>query len=319
MWIALYHIPMKTSIPVLGFLQEIGYGGVDIFVYLSGYGVYKSLEKDDNAYRFLKRRLRRLMPSFKPFIVVWMIIRYITYQLYITEIAGNLTMTGWWNGSSNQFNWYVDGILLFYLLAPYLYGVLKSGKKLVLSSIMSLSVTLVISIVFWHGILLTAMSRLPIFTLGMIVSASDKNGIDDILKSTWFRILLCISSVFGFAILYYLLFIQDFVDRWHYGLWWYPFLVIVPGLVYILGLLCDALGKMSIGKVLLKLLECFGKASFEIFLIHIFVFESAGAKCIEGKLQWCLLFIISFVIGCGYYCVVSWVKQTALTNGVEQN
>lgn len=290
LWVVLYHIPVHTSISVLKFIQDIGYGGVDIFVFISGYGVYKSLDRDDNAYRFMARRLKRLLPSYIPFIIVWMIIRYITYQLYVTEIAGNLTMTGWWNGSANQFNWYIDGIILFYLIAPYVYGMLKGNRKLLIYVVL-VTVAMLISVAFWHGILLTAMSRLPLFIIGMII-ASDS---DNRALCTSYK-LLNILMLLGFVILYYFL-NQNRFDRWHYGLWWYPFILITPGLIYDIGAIGTRMCNVSILKSIRGLICGLGEASFEIFLIHIFVLETAESREIQGNLIWFILCVFSVCAG----------------------
>ena len=41
-------------------------GSVDIFVFLSGFGIYHSLSKNDDPLRFFQRRMSRLLPSYLP-------------------------------------------------------------------------------------------------------------------------------------------------------------------------------------------------------------------------------------------------------------
>jgi len=309
-WVALYHIPTHTTIPVLRYFQDIGYGGVDIFIFVSGIGIYRSLENDSDVVSFLGRRLKRLLPSYIPFIILWMVVRFITYQIFLTEVLGNITMTGWWNGSGNQFNWYVDGILLFYLLAPYIHGILSNSnndrEQLCYASLLLL-LAFVISLSFLHGKLLMAMSRLPLFVLGMIV-ASEKDCISRFLKGRIMWGVWTAISVLGMVALYYILYIQDRLDRWHYGLWWYPFILIAPGLAWSLGIIGDAFRKCDCGKVISQFVGELGKASFEIFLWHLFVFESARAMCIEGRLIWICLFIVAFVAGYGYYLLINGIS-----------
>ena len=310
LWVALYHIPNHTSIPIFRFLQDIGYGGVDIFVFISGFGVYMSLKKDSDAGSFLGRRLKRLLPSYMPFIILWMIVRYVTYQLYLTEVCGNLTMTGWWNGSGNQFNWYVDGILIFYILAPYIYGIINktdSKQVSVFVAIGLMAVALLISLSFLHGQLLMAMSRLPLFVLGMLV-ASNKDGVSRFLNGKAMWATWTIVSLLGFAVMYYFLYVQDRFDKWHYGLWWYPFILIVPGLVWNLGIVGDALKKLNLGEKFASFVGELGKASFEIFLWHLFIFETAQAKWIEGNAVWIGLFLAAFIVGYAYYKIVNIVS-----------
>lgn len=301
LWIALYHIPMHTSFAGLKFIQDIGYGGVDIFVFVSGFGIYMSLERDSDAFSFLVRRMKRLLPSYIPFIIIWMLVRFITYQIYITEICGNLTMTGWWNGDANQFNWYIDCILLFYIASPYIYGAIKRSSNnwillLVLSGLISLS--------FLHGQLLMAMTRLPLFVLGMVVADARCKFITE---TTYGFLIMNIITVLGFVLLYMCLYVQDRMDKWHYGLWWYPFILITPGLIWDIGLLGEKFLRVSFLKPLYVLISNLGKASFELFLLHLFIFETAQAKGVKGNTAWILLFVSAFVIGYGYHIMIDFI------------
>lgn len=299
-WVALYHMTCHNSLPVLGFLQDVGYGGVDIFVFISGFGVYYSLKKNPDAFSFLSKRLGRLLPSYLPFILVWMVVRFVTYQLYLTEVCGNLTMTGWWNGDANQFNWYVDGILLFYILAPYIYGALNKNRKLdIVVAPALIGLAFIVSLAFLHGQLLMAMSRLPLFIMGMVLAWSSYKLLDGkaLCIAIW-----NVAMLFGFLVLYYLLRMQDAIDKWHYGLWWYPFIMIVPGLVLDLGLLGDVLSK---AKGVYGFIEQLGCASFEIFLWHLFIFETAQSKNVEGVGIWIVLFIVAMLAGYGYYRLIN--------------
>lgn len=305
-WVALYHIPSHTALPIVHFLQDIGYGGVDIFIFVSGFGIYYSLKKNSDTTAFLKRRMLRLLPAYLPFVLIWMVVRYVSYQLYFTEICGNLTMSGWWNGDGNQFNWYIDAIVLFYILSPYIYGLLVDDSKCMnkdtnkyIKLATMIIVSFIISFAFLHGQLLMAMSRLPVFILGMIVGyTSNDEKLNAVFTNKWTYCLLLIVMIMGFGLMYYCLYLQDRLDKWHYGLWWYPFVLIVPGLTLVLG---------KIGEWLqcLKIIQLIGDASFEIFLWHLFIFETAQAKHIEGTVIWIILYVTAFCAGILYHMIVS--------------
>lgn len=120
--IALFHsgIEIENS-KIVQFLIKVGYGGVDIFFFLSGIGVWYSLEKDRSISSFYKRRAQRVLPAYIPFIILWFwIVRYdtvnaegiSTYIQRIQEFFGNITMVGWINGLENQFNWYIQALVL---------------------------------------------------------------------------------------------------------------------------------------------------------------------------------------------------------------
>lgn len=41
------------------------------------------------------------------------------------EIAGNYLCIGWFWGLDNQFNWYMNGIWITYLLAPFFFNIVE--------------------------------------------------------------------------------------------------------------------------------------------------------------------------------------------------
>lgn len=57
LWIVFFHSGLE--ILVLHFVKMSGYGGVDIFVFSSGIGCFYSLDKDQDAERFMIRRIKK--------------------------------------------------------------------------------------------------------------------------------------------------------------------------------------------------------------------------------------------------------------------
>lgn len=323
LWIGIYHIPLRTQIPVLHFINDSGYGGVDFFIFLSGFGLYYSLKKtDDNGkldiYAYIKRRALRLLPSYIPFIIVWMIVKKISHRIYITEIFGNLTWSGWWNGDENQFNWYIDLLLLIYIIAPIIYSIITRVSKQFTAIILMFIFVIMVGIAFFHGQLIQAMSRLPIFVLGMsLPSLSDSSNVPEnsadttnkkithLLFSKWVWIVL---SVLGVALLVLCRF-QTLLDCWHYGLYWYPFFLIVPGITILLCALARVLDKRKFGSLIVRGISELGKASFEIFLFHLGVFEFFQLKGTYNLNFWIPTYIISFAVGYVYYRLVNRVRK----------
>ena len=66
LWIALLHASMWFPIEPINWLKLIGQGGVDIFLFLSAFGLYYSYQKDDNKIHFWKKRFMRVIPIFIP-------------------------------------------------------------------------------------------------------------------------------------------------------------------------------------------------------------------------------------------------------------
>ena len=80
---------------------------------------------------------------------------------------------------------------------------------------------------------------------------------------------------------------------WPYGLWWYPFVLIVPGLAMNLGLVAEFLSQYRVGKLFRNVIDTIGNASFEIFLWHIAVFEFVKPRFEMSAVKWtCLLIAV---------------------------
>ena len=308
LWVVLYHIPEECTLPVIGFIKNAGYGGVDIFIFLSGFGSFYSLKKNEDALSFLKRRLIRLFPSYLLFITIFMIVQKVTSKLYFTEICGNLTMTGWWAGTPDQFNWYIDCIILFYILAPYIFGVIKRGTGKILATTLMILFAFLISIGFMHSQQLIAMVRLPIFILGFAFA-----GVECKLTEKRFAIIFWnIVGVIGWGLLVFFM-NQATIDNWHYGTYWYPFFLIVPGLVIDLSLLGSILESNVITSKIKSFFMIMGTASFEIYLWHILIFEKilpgVSLPMNTGVLGSLLSVIVSLIIGYAYFKLISFLKS----------
>ena len=314
LWIMLFHFTDYTSVFELNFFRNTGYGGVDIFILLSGFGCYHSLKKDDDTLSFFSRRLFRLLPSYIPFIIIYMAVRTVTGSIYGTEVIGNLMMTGWWNGSPNQFNWYIDAVILYYLLAPVICLWLKRTDRPLLTSCALMVIAYLVSLSFTHGSLLIAICRLPVFVLGAVFARYlDKDAADMKIPEAVIVVVSNILMPIGFILVHYLVFTQDKWDKWRYGLFWYPFILIVPGLIIDLGYIGKFAEKTKVTDMIIKIIGQIGKASFELFLIHMFVYELAAYKSdalsLDAKWKWYVIYLIALLLGYGYYRLVKAVTD----------
>lgn len=313
-WIAIYHIPLKTSIPVLHFINDTGYGGVDFFVFVAGFGMYYSLAKSDSnglidLHSYIKRKMLRFLPSYLPFIFVWMIVKKILHRIYMTEVFGNLTMTGWWNGAENQFNWYIDLMLLLYIIGPLIYAIIVNTTHVLRNAVLVLLLMFMMGVSFFHGQLILAISRLPIFVLGMLMAVITENGMDTEAEEKLCKLIECrwiwyILSVIGIAILYVCR-IQTRLDCWHYGLYWYPFFLIVPGVSVLFTDIADVFSGRKATMAIVNFISEIGKASLEIFLFHLAIFEFMQLKGTYTLGIWIIAYVIAFVTGYGYYRIVN--------------
>ena len=96
------------------------YGGVDLFFFLSGVGCFFSWRRDRDPAAFLRRRALRILPSYLPFILVWLALQAAKSGITPAAVLVNLLGVQGFVKIEPAFNWYVSALWLSYLLTPWL-------------------------------------------------------------------------------------------------------------------------------------------------------------------------------------------------------
>lgn len=117
LFIILFHIPLPRSDMFFG-LRRCGNIGVDMFLFLSGIGLWYSWLKQPSFSNFYKRRLLRIFPT-------WLVISSVYYlQRFDFETGDYLDLVldiiinwGFWLHDELSF-WYIPAIMMLYLWAP---------------------------------------------------------------------------------------------------------------------------------------------------------------------------------------------------------
>jgi len=313
LWVVWFHSDLFCTQPVLSTIRKFGYGGVDIFFFLSGMGVYQSLSRNSNIIDYYKRRITRIMPIYLFFITGWTFVTNVDKLLAFSvenlwEILqcylGNIFMTGWFFDIEGQFNWYVQALMWFYFIAPAIYGYLKqnmSEKKKVAGLFVAL---LCIQLTALEHFTLMAVCRLILFIMGMLVTRYG-------LEEKEIRIspfLLWGFFVIGVGLLLYCN--QELPEYMvTYGLWWYPFILITPGFIIGLTRLLSLLEKTTLGRIACRLFCEMGKCSFEIYLIHIpFFVYLPKLFPVKGDIEWLITVITAIGMGVLFKKVWDYIK-----------
>ncbi len=300
--VVMFHVRARSwcpEDPVSQFLNTIisgGYGGCDIFLFLSGFGLAFSLNRDGNYLRYIGRRVYKLFPAYYPFILVFIASMMFLKGMTVLEALGNLTFTGFWLKQNMQFNWYVQSVMVFYLLAPAAYQLMKrldfGWKGLLAVAVISL----VSQLLFWGEYQLIAISRVPVFLLGLYFGGLKKER----LGWSW-KNLLALTMVLVAGIVFWRWSIPYLT--WENGLYWYPFLLIAPALCLLLAWLRPYWLKVKPLAAVDRLICLCGVCSFEIYLIHDFVFEWLLVH-IQGNLFWLIMAPVCTALGIGYHYLI---------------
>ena len=170
--------------------------GVDIFLFLSGVGLYYSYTKKKQSYgEFEKKRLVRILPYY--FVIAGT--TYLMYDIIMNhftagKLLSDLLFVTWFREGNTRY-WYILAIVVFYLLFPSLYRFVHTGKNGLLKVIL-------FSIIWWTLVetvckfipdaatFRIALARLPIFVIGVCFGKLSFNK-TEIRKRTAVILVLC--------------------------------------------------------------------------------------------------------------------------------
>lgn len=311
LWIMLYHSGISFDALPFNAVKAPGYGGVDICLFASGMGCFTSLTKNSDILDFMKRRFMRIAPTYAAFMVLWLIYAKVTANIGAGVALGNILGIRYLANADDAFNWYISALILLYIAAPYFKAIIdRTGTR---GYVLTLVIMLAASLVFWNnGTYIIIVTRVPIFFIGMLAGklCADK---DAAVKPMHVG-LLCGASAVGFALLY--VFHRCFDTLlWSCGLYWYPFILITPGLCLVISCFARLLTKSGWSAWLEKFLAVIGKYSFELYLLHIPVFFVAEAVIVKFGLEkytnilWAAVFA-AMPLGC--LCFKLYMKLLAM-------
>lgn len=174
LWVMLFHAyEFHFGVGLLDAFKELGFGGVDMFILLSGLGLYGSLvrRRDEPLRKYFLRRCGRILPTY------WLVVGL--YSLWL-RLQGRISLSvGLWSMSTlhywfripGSFNWYVPAILALYLLAPFWVRLLERSchKELWTALTYFLSYGLYrLSIPFHLNYMEDFLYRIPTFAVGLL-------------------------------------------------------------------------------------------------------------------------------------------------------
>ena len=264
-WMIIYHTDFSFHFMPFDFIKSLGYGGVDICFFASGLGCYFSLNKDADVLRFMKRRLLRLAPAYLAFMVFWLIGRAFIVGVSFPVVLGNLLGIQNFTGLGGDFNWYISALLLFYILAPYFKRMVDSLRGGALA--LAFALLVLCSVPFWGAYnYLISVSRLPIFFIGIYAGKLCSQRDRALTRRESAAILSAMAL--GMA---WLLVVQKFFrgSLGNRGMYWYPFILITPGLCLCLSWAALKAEKLRALSWIRRALDVVGKYSFELYLVHV--------------------------------------------------
>ncbi|MCD7998120.1 MAG: acyltransferase [Clostridiales bacterium] len=152
----------------------LGSTGVDIFLFLSGMGLYFSLKKSWDLKRFFQRRCKRLLlPYFVFGTIYWIVLDLLIIKTDIGLFLSDLFTISFWTRGEPHF-WYVSFLLICYALYPLIFKIIDDNsrkhrfRKEIVLAIISCVIVGFISVFFpdWYEMVEISLCRILVFLLG---------------------------------------------------------------------------------------------------------------------------------------------------------
>ena len=268
--VVFFHAPYRFTSSILKNIHLFGYGGVDIFVFSSGLGCAFSYFRTNNLYRYMKKRLLRVYPSYILFMLAWIPgYCYFFGQMPPRFMIGNLLGIQHFAISQYAINWYFPFIVLIYFFSPFIIEVIQRVKK-IYQFLIIIFVLMLFPVPFYgHIDYIIMAARLPIYAIGVYLALHFDQ---DQKVSKKMVALLGTALIFGLILLKYFHRTYDYVYLYRFGLWWFPFIFITPGLCFLISWFCEKLSviNLKLSEIITGLLSYIGSISLELYLIHIY-------------------------------------------------
>lgn len=275
--VMLFHQYFTSVIP-FNLFHNFGSWGVDVFLFLSGMGIVRSLNNNSLKVYYL-RRLKRILPS----CILCGSIKYSIFLLLGSSVAilkEVLNIGGW---SLLSFDlWFIPSIIILYTISPILHWLIKYwlNPLVLLTTIIFFINGIFISPQIGYewmspiGIFAWTTSRLPVFLLGMYIAN----------KNYWWNRNLFFSYLF--LVIALCLKILDKSGTSFQGINDCILFALMIGMPALIKLNLKVLRKLS--PMLLSLVNFFGKYSLELYLVHEFIFWTLKILC-KDVCVWILL------------------------------
>lgn len=242
--------------------------GVDIFLFLSGVGLYYSFTKKKTKYiDFQKKRIVRLFPLY--FVIAgitYFISDLIINNLGIGKFLRDLFFVSWFTEASTRY-WYILAIAVFYLVFPFLYKYIHGGsngfvKAIIFSICWYIAVEALCYFIPGVSSFRIALERLPIFTIGIYCG---KLSYDSVKLKNYVIIVAWILGFFLFGVFKTSLF-SNIAEPFYYPVRAFLSLSIIITVIAFFELLKSRMGKLH--SMLVMVFSWFGSVTLELYLLH---------------------------------------------------
>ena len=301
LFVILFHVSLSRDDPFYG-LRRCGNVGVDMFLFLSGVGLWFAWTKQPSVRTFYRRRLLRILPTWLLVAGVFYGADYLGQRRFSTDIIdliGDVTVNwDFWLHDELTF-WYVPAIMMLYLFAPHYMRLITRHPLYrwlpLLMVVWCVMVQWVLPIHRAVGHIEIFWSRVPIFFIGINMGRSVKEQ-RTLEGSALWLLLLAFAMTFGTSV---------YLEQVNHG----RFPLFVERMLYIP---FTVTGVLLLNYVFSRLPQCVnrflrlvGALSLEVYLLHV---QFVLLHIEPYRLGYWLTFLLTVAIT----LPLAWLLQTTL-------
>ena len=240
--------------------------GVEIFLFLSGMGLFYSMKKNSNVLQFYSKRFRRVLIPYLMFgLIYWIINDFVLLQRDFGQFISDFFLITVWTEGVRRF-WFISFILILYIVFPLFFHMLDTTRKnrgVIFVLLMAICVTACALLASLapdvYGNIELAICRLPAFLFGVYYGGKIYNG-EKFGILEWILIPLgLVIRVLTFAVRYQWL---PRLFEWNIR---YETCLFAVSLLFVLAILLAKLHCAPLNKAL----STVGTYSFELYITHV--------------------------------------------------
>lgn len=291
-----------SNLIVFGYYKMISSLGVEVFIFLSGLGLFYSMSNNSNVIRFYEKRVKRLIvPYVFVGIIFWGVFDLILNKEGITRFIKDFTFVTFFTEGQRTI-WFIGVIFIFYLVFPLVYKLILSQAGVIKTLILIIGIYGInYSILqLWPNIYYNieiGIMRFPIFILGALCAYLIKNDVQNQNK-----IMIFFAIAIGLA----LKLADVFVDMPQY---WSRIITTFYAIALIL-IVCIIVDKLHWQKFN-SAMEKVGEYSLELYMIHVClrkIMKSMGVYTCEFPIYIGII-MISIILSVFLHMIISAIEK----------
>lgn len=259
------------NIVINGYYHLIGSIGVEIFIFLSGFGLYYSFSKNNDIAKFYKKRIRRLIVPYIPVgILVWGIWDFVVNQNGVWGFVEDFTFISLFTKGQRGI-WFIGVMIILYILFPVLFKIVNRKRAVIPMSILIVGILGVVAglKIFVPELYMNteiALMRIPIFIIGIYFGKAAKENKSIPYIVIW-AIILC--GILG-----------KFMKGYLHMSGYFNRIICIPygiGVIFLFCMLLNLINSDKFNKILSKI----GDYSLELYMTHVGIRKIARGFGVE--------------------------------------